>query len=166
MSAQLKTDIRIEQEVFTEELAAEMFPLAQACWDESTLNKKDTCAYYGERDFIVEPDMERYKALAKAGLMVAVTLREATLKGYILGFTCRSLHHKKITCASVDSIYMDPEYRSYTAVVCEKFEQSVSKLGAQIIGWPTHIDGPVYKVLKARGYVGDDVIMEKRFVQR
>jgi hypothetical protein len=113
----------------------------------------------------VDPDLERYKALAKAGVLVMVTLRNETLKGYIIGFTYRSLHQKKILCASVDSIYIDPEYRSYTAVVCEKFEQSINKLGVQIIGWATHIDGPVYQVLKARGYVGDDVIMEKRFVR-
>ena len=32
----------------------------------------------------------------------------------------------------------------------------------QIIGWPTHVDGPMYALLKARGYVGDDIVMEKR----
>jgi hypothetical protein len=31
-----------------------------------------------------------------------------------------------------------------------------------IIGWPVHLNGPVYDVLKAKGYVGDDIVMEKR----
>jgi hypothetical protein len=165
LNAQRKSDIRIEQETFTEAIAAEMLPLAQASFEESTQVKKETCAFYGARDFAVEPDFERYKSIAKAGLMVLITLRDVTLKGYILGFTCRSLHHKKILCGSVDSIYIDPEYRSYTAVACEKFEQAVIKRGAEIIGWSTHIGGPVYKILKARGYIGDDVTMEKRFVR-
>jgi hypothetical protein len=166
VNAHLKPDIRIEQEVFSEALAAEMLPLGQACWDESTLVKKRSCAFYGERDFSVDPDMERYGALAKAGLMVVVTLRNGALKGYLLGFACRSLHSKKIICGSVDSIYVDPEYRAYTAVLAEKFEQEVvGRRGAEIISWSTHIDGPIYQILKARGYVGDDVTMEKRFVR-
>lgn len=156
----------IAQEILTETLIAEMLPLGQACFDESTLIKKDTCAYYGERSFAVEPDVERYKALCKSGRMVLLTLRKETLKGYLIGFTYQSLHHRKILCASVDSIYIQPEYRSYTAVLCEKFEQAMDDLYVEIIGWPTHIDGPVYQVLKARGYVGDDVIMEKRLGPR
>ena len=164
MNAQLKPDIRIEQETFTEALAAEMFPLGQACWDESTEVKKSTCAFYGERNFAVDPDIERYKALAKSGVMIVVTLRDgATLNGYVIGLTYRSLHQKKIVCGSIDSIYIDPQYRAYAAIVCEKIEQAMN---VEIIGWATHIDGPVYQVLKARGYVGDDVIMEKRFVRR
>ena len=35
-------------------------------------------------------------------------------------------------------------------------------LGAQIIGWPVHFNGPVYDLLKAKGYIGDDIVMEKR----
>jgi hypothetical protein len=161
----VKPDVSIEREDFTDELYAELLPMAQACWDESTLIKKETCAYYGERSFAIQPDVERYKALAKAGRVVLMTLRSTAPKGYIIGFLYRSPHHNKILCGAVDSIYIDPQYRSYTAVVCEKFEQTMKKLGVEIIGWTTHIDGPIFQVLKARGYVGDDVIMEKRLVQ-
>lgn len=154
--------VTIECEPFNLEVAAEILPLAQACWEESTLIKKETCAYYGERDFAVEPDMDVYEGLAAKGSIVLVTLRDDTLKGYVIGFTYRSLHHKKILCGHGDSIYIEPEYRSYTAIVAEKFERAMSDLKVQAIGWPTHIDGPVYEVLKARGYVGDDIIMEKR----
>ena len=155
--------IAIESEPFSLETFAEILPLGQKCWEESTLNKKDTCAYYGERDFQVEPDAFEYERLYKLGLMVLVTLRvDKRLKGYVDGFIYRSLHHKKIMCAIGDSLYIDPDYRAYTGVVVDKFEQAMRDKEVQIIGWPTHIEGPVYEVLKARGYVGDDIVMEKR----
>jgi hypothetical protein len=161
-----RPDLRIETETFTAALAAEMLPLAQACWDESTFIKKETCAYYGERDFAIEPDLERYGRLAASGVMLLMTLRNSTLNGYIMSFTYRSPHHKKILCGSVDSAYIAPEYRSYAAVLVEKFEQAMSDRGVNIIGWSTHINGPLYHVLKSRGYVGDDVMMEKLLVRR
>lgn len=153
--------ITIERELFSAELAAEILPLGQKCWAESTANKKETCAYYGERDFEVEPDVEAYQR--SSDRMVVVTLRDdRILKGYVIGFTYHSMHHKKILCALGDSIYIEPEYRSYTGVLAAKFEQAMKDLDVQIIGWPVHIDGPVYGVLKTRGYVGDDIVMEKR----
>lgn len=155
--------IKIAPEPFTASLAAEILPLAQKCWEESTLVKKDTCAYYGDRDFDVEPDVEGYQRLADLGLVVVVGLRDnGTLRGYVLGMTYRSLHHKQILCGIGDTIYIDPHYRSYTAVVADQFEKAMKALDVQIIGWPTHIDGPTYQVLKNRGYVGDDIVMEKR----
>jgi len=155
--------ITIEKEPFSLDVSAEILPLAQACWNESTLIKKETCAYYGERDFAVEPDTEGYERLSNQGLVVLVTLRDdKALKGYIVGFIYRSLHHKKILCGIGDSIYIEPDYRAYTAVVAEKFEREMKALNVEIIGWPVHIDGPIYEVLKTRGYVGDDIVMEKR----
>lgn len=155
--------IKIEKEQFTLDVAAEILPLAQSCWNESTIIKKETCAYYGERDFQIEPDTEGYERLATQGLLVLVTLRDDTvLKGYVIGFLYRSMHHKKILCGIGDSVYVEPEYRAYTAVVAERFEQAMKELKVEIIGWPTHIDGPTYQVLKTRGYVGDDIVMEKR----
>jgi len=157
--------IAINQESFSLALAAELMPLAQACWNESTVVKNKTCAFYGEREFAVEPDMELYEHLTSKGSMVAVTLREdAILKGYVIGYTYRSPHHKKIFCGHGDSIYIEPPYRSYAANVAQKFESAMKELKVQAIGWPTHIDGPMYEVLKNLGYVGDDIIMEKRIV--
>lgn len=154
--------MKIEAEAFTPELAAEILPLAQKCWNESTTIKGETCAYYGERDFAVEPDTEAYLRLAENGLLVVVTLRNEALMGYVMGILYPSLHHKKILCAIGDSIYVEPEHRAYTGVIAARFEDEMRGRGVQIIGWPAHIDGPVYQVLKARHYVGDDIVMEKR----
>jgi len=59
-------------------------------------------------------------------------------------------------------MYIEPDYRSHTWAVAKRFEKEMAQLGAQILGWPAHLNGPVYEVLKARGYVGDDIVMEKR----
>lgn len=156
--------IAIEKEVFNAALAAKIFPLAQKCWNESTVFKGESCAYHGERDFVIEPDIEAYQRLADQGLLVLVTLRdESELQGYVIGFLYRSLHHKSILCGFGDSIYIEPDYRSHTWAVAKRFEQEIQALGAKIIGWPVHIDGPVYEILKSKGYRGDDIVMEKRF---
>lgn len=155
--------ISIETEAFTEKLHNEIVPLGRKCWEESTVDKADTCAYYGERNFAIDPDYAQYQSIYDMGLMLVVTLRDGEdLKGYIVGFTYRSLHHKHILCGVTDTIYIEPDYRSYAGVITEKFEKEMKSKGAEIIGWPTHINGPMYQILKAMGYVGDDIVMEKR----
>ena len=155
--------IAINTEAFDAEMAAKILPLSQKCWNESTAFKGESCAYYGERDFMIEPDTEAYQRLADEGKLVLVTLRDAgELKGYVIGFIYNSLHHRKIPCGFGDSIYIEPEYRSHTWAVAKRFEKEMQALGAQIIGWPVHINGPVYELLKAKGYIGDDIVMEKR----
>jgi hypothetical protein len=153
----------IEVEPFDMKLYEEIFPLARKCWEESTVQKADTCAFYGERDFVIEPDVQQYQRLAEVKRLIVVTLRDETkLQGYIVGATYPSPHHKTLKVAAGDSIYVEPEYRSYTGVLVSKFEKAVRDDGANVIGWPTHFNGPVYGVLKAMGYVGDDIVMEKR----
>jgi hypothetical protein len=155
------TEIAVEH--FSESLFGEILPLGKKCWKESTEVKGATCAYYGDRDFEIEPDMAAYKRLESIGALTVVTLREeAKLVGYMVGFTYQSLHHRKILGAVGDTIYIEPEFRSLTGAVAERFENEMRAKGVQIIGWPTHQNGPVYEVLKALGYVGDDIVMEKR----
>lgn len=155
--------IEIEREPFSTFLYEEIVPLGRKCWKESTSDKAETCAYYGEREFDIEPDLTQYQAITDKGLILIVTLRDdKALKGYIVGFLHRSLHHRHVLCGATDTIYVEPDYRSYAGVMTERFEKEFQMMGAEIIGWPTHINGPMYLVLKARGYVGDDIVMEKR----
>jgi hypothetical protein len=155
--------MKIEREIFNPEVFAEILPLAQKCWDESTAFKGESCAYFGERDFKVEPDAESYERLERDGLLVLVTLRdEGKVQGYVVGFLYNALHHKKILCGIGDSIYIEPGYREHTWAVAKRFESEMKERGAKILGWPCHFNGPVYDVLKAKGYVGDDIVMEKR----
>src|SRR5271170_4943571 len=155
--------ISIEKETFNTELAAEVLPLARKCWKESTDFKGESCAYFGDRDFLIEPDTEAYLKLQNEGSLVLVTLRDdKELKGYVIGFLYNALHHKKILCGIGDSIYIEPDYRTHTWAVAKRFETEIAALGAKILGWPVHLDGPVYDILKAKGYVGDDIVMERR----
>ena len=154
--------MKIDVEPFSAELFQEIVPLAHKCWDESTQDKGETCAFYGDRDFLVEPDMEQYQKVAVTGGLVIVTLRDTELVGYVIGAVYRAPHHKRIKVGGGDSIYIEPKYRSYTGVLVAKFEQAVKEVGGEVIGWPVHVNGPVYEVLKAMGYVGDDIVMEKR----
>lgn len=155
--------IAIEKEPFTMELMAEILPLAQRCWNESTLEKGESCAFYGEREFQIEPYGEMYQELSDKGALVLITLRvDGVLQGYVEGFTYRTMHHKKIIGALGDSIYIEPPFRSHASALINRFESEVKGMGAGIIGWPTQEGGAVYNVLKAKGYVGDDVVMEKR----
>ena len=158
-----ETKPSIVVEDLSPELFAEVMPLAQKCWDESTTLKGENCAFYGEREFKIEPFYEMYEQLAKSGLLVVVTLRdEGVLVGYVIGFSYRTLHHKHIVAGIGDSIYIEPDFRAYTPFVAKVFENEMAKRGAQIIGWPTQENGPVYEFLKSMGYVGDDIVMEKR----
>jgi len=155
--------ISIKREVFNAESAAEVVPLSRKCWAESTDFKGESCAYFGDRDFRIEPDTEAYQKLADDGALVLVTLRdEGELKGYVIGFVYPALHHKGILCGIGDSIYIEPGHRSHTWAVAKRFEQEMTEMGAKILGWPVHLNGPVYEILKAKGYVGDDIVMERR----
>lgn len=150
-------------EPLSAELLKELLPLAQKCWDENTIIKAETCAFYGEREFQIEPDLEQYYILAKRGVLHILAFRAGgILQGYLSAVLFRSLHHKKFLTMMVDSAYIEPAFRSYTAVLIEKFERHAREQGTAIIGWPAHINGPLYQFLKASGYVGDDLIMEKK----
>lgn len=156
--------VEIVIELLTDELLAEILPLAQKCWDESTAIKGEDCAYHGEREFLIEPDTDQYKTLATVGSLVVITLREEqVLGGYLIGITYRALHHRKVICGLGDSMYLEPQYRfGYAGSMAEKFENEMAARGAGIIGWPAHMKSPLYEFLKIRGYVGDDIVMEKR----
>jgi hypothetical protein len=154
--------MRIEVEPFTLELFEELLPLARKCWQESTDFKAETCAFYGSREFDIEPDLEQYRKLVDKKSLIVVTLRDEGLRGYVVGCVYQSAHHKKIKVGGGDSVYIEPEYRSYTGIAISKWEKAMREAGAEVIGWPVHFNGPVYEVLKAMGYVGDDIVMEKR----
>ena len=153
----------VDVEPFSAALYAQIMPLAQKCWDESTLIKGESCAYYGDRDYDIAPHIAMYQDLADKGKLVIVTLRiDRELRGYVEGFVYPCPHHSKIIGSIGDSMYVEPGYRSYAALLVDRFESEMQKLGAGIIGWPTHPDGALCELLKAKGFVGDDIVMEKR----
>ena len=144
-------------------LLHEIASLGQKSWDDCSSIKGETCAFHGERGFAIEPNFEQYQWLADQGALLIVTLRDGgQLQGYGLGILYRSLHHKPVMAANVDTFYIEPGYRARAAVLIERIEAEFKVRGASIVGWPTSPEGPLCEMLKALGYSPDDVVMEKK----
>jgi hypothetical protein len=144
-------------------LLHEIANLGQKSWDECSSIKGETCAFHGERGFIIEPNFEQYLWLASQGALTVLTLRDdGELRGYAIGIVYRSLHHRPAMCGNVDTFYIEPGYRSRAAVLAKRLEDEFRSLGVSIIGWPTTRGGAIYKMLESLGYIPDDVVMEKR----
>ena len=161
-NARVGAAMRLNVEKLTAGLIEELRPLWQACWDECSEIKGKTCAFHGERGFVIEPDIERYATLADQGTLFVVTLRNDELRGYAICLLYRSLHHHPVLCGNVDTFYVEKDCRSYAASVIGKIEEEFSTRGVSVMGWPTSPDGALFKVLQTLGYIPDDVVMEKR----
>lgn len=154
--------MKIAVERFTYEFADEILPLGQECWDECSEIKKDTCAFHGERGLQIAPDFDRYVSLSDQGLLVAMTLRdeESNLRGYALMIFYNSLHLKYIHCGNVDTFYVQKKYRRSMPRFMTAIENEFQSRDVSIVGWPVTRSGLLFKILKKRGYIADDVVME------
>lgn len=154
--------MKIAIETFTRELADEIVPLGQQSWDECSEIKKDTCAYHGQRGLAIDPDIDQYLYLADHQSLIAFTLRddECGLHGYALAILYRSLHLKTELCGNVDTFYVQPNHRSSMPRLMSAIEETLRERGVSIIGWPVTMTGKLYEILKCRGYIADDVVME------
>lgn len=154
--------VTIQKESFSDTLCQEILPLAQKCWDEGTALKGENCSYHGKRDVEIEPDFGLYRGLSDAGRLVLITARDsAVLVGYIVAYLYQSPHHKKMLVANGDSIYIEPEFRACTATMIKLLLAELEARKALTIGWAVSQTGPVYDLLCALGFVGDEIIMEK-----
>jgi hypothetical protein len=153
---------RIAIEPFTRELASEIVPLGQQSWDECSEIKKDTCAYHGQRGLQIDPDIDQYLYLASHQSLLSVTLRddEGVLRGYALAILYKSLHLKTEVCGNVDTFYVQPNARRSMPRFISQIEDKLRECGVSIIGWPVTRTGKMYEILKRRGYIADDVVME------
>src|ERR1700677_1716985 len=154
--------MKLAVETFTPELAAEIIPLGQQAWDECSEIKKDTCAYHGQRGLPIDPNIEQYLLMQRHGHLVAMSLRgdDGVLRGYTLMILYRSLHLKDELCGNVDTFYVQPEYRQSMPRFMSGVEEELRSRGVSIIGWPVTLAGKMYEILKKRGYIGDDIVME------
>jgi GNAT superfamily N-acetyltransferase len=154
--------MKIAIETFTNALAEEITPLGQECWDECSEIKKDTCAYHGQRGLQIDPNIQQYINLQEKNFLLAMTLRseDGTLHGYALLILYHSLHLRKELCGNVDTFYVQPEYRQMMPRFMSHIEEEFRSRGVSIIGWPVTMTGKLFEILKKRGYIADDVIME------
>lgn len=152
----------ISIEPFTRDLAAEIVPLGQQSWDECSEIKKDTCAYHGQRGLAIDPDIDQYLYLAENQSLIAMTLRDddKVLRGYALLILYKSLHLKTELCGNVDTFYVQPDFRRSMSRFISEIEEVLRSRGISIIGWPVTMTGKMFEILKRRGYIADDVVME------
>lgn len=154
--------MKISIEPFTRELAREITPLGQQSWDECSEIKKDTCAYHGQRGLPIDPDIDQYLYLAEHHSLIAMTLRDDVdvLRGYALLILYKSLHLKTELCGNVDTFYVQPDHRPAMPRFMSQIEETLRERSVSIIGWPVTMTGKLYEILKRRGYIADDVVME------
>lgn len=154
--------MKIAVEPFTLELAAEITPLGQECWDECSEIKKDTCAFHGQRGLPIDPNNEQYLAMQANNCLIATTLRddEGVLRGYALLILYYSMHLRKELCGNVDTFYVQPAHRSSMPRFMSNVEELFHSRGVSVVGWPVTMSGKLFKILKKRGYIADDVVME------
>lgn len=154
--------MKIAIEPFTLELAAEITPLGQECWDECSEIKKDTCAYHGQRGLPIDPNNDQYLFLQSQNILQAMTLRsdDGILHGYALLIFYYSLHLRKELCGNVDTFYVQPDHRHSMPRFMSAIEDSFRSRGVSVVGWPVTMSGKLFEILKKRGYIADDVVME------
>lgn len=154
--------MKIAIETFTPELAAEITPLGQECWDECSEIKKDTCAYHGQRGLPIDPNNDQYLLMQSGNCLVAMTMRDAegVLQGYSLMITYYSLHLRQELCGNVDTFYVRPDHRLFMPRFMSAIEAEFRLRGVSIVGWPVTMSGKLFEILKKRGYIADDVVME------
>jgi hypothetical protein len=154
--------MKIAIESLTHGLFGEIGPLAQECWDECSEIKKDTCAYHGQRGLPIDPNIDLYLNLQANNALVVMTLRseEGSLCGYAALILYHSLHLKDELCGNVDTFFVQEEYRRYMPRFMSCIEEEFRTRGVSIVGWPVTMTGKLYEILKRRGYIADDVIME------
>lgn len=90
-------------------------------------------AYY--KDIPLDPDVERYEALEKAGVFRTYVARvDGVLVGYAAFFVMPHLHYKSCLTASCDVIFVLPEYRktSVSAGLFLFFGKELAKEGVQM----------------------------------
>ncbi|RQS63836.1 hypothetical protein [Burkholderia sp. Bp8984] len=154
--------MKIAIESLTLELAEEITPLGQQSWDECSEIKKDTCAYHGQRGLAIDPNIDQYLYLATRNCLIVMTLRndDGALCGYALLILYYSLHLKNELCGNVDTFYVQLEHRRFMPRFMSRIEDELRARGVSIIGWPVTATGKLYEILKRRGYIADDVVME------
>jgi hypothetical protein len=110
----------------------------------------------------IDPNIDQYLSLADNGALVALTLRgeDDALHGYALMVVYYSMHLKNELCGNVDTFYVQPAYRASMPRFMSCVEEEFSSRGVSIIGWPVTRAGKLFEILKKRGYIADDVIME------
>jgi hypothetical protein len=156
MNAIVKPKVTIVRERYSQRLCEELLPLLKKNWVR-------TESYIGGLE--VDPDFERYKRLDAMDMVTCVTARiEGLLIGYAIYFTSFSSHHKTVKTGHGDMIYVEDEPGMGHIVFdllkeCERLQRAANVF---CTGWFVRKESRFYAILRSRGYVDDEIMMEKK----
>jgi len=152
--------IHIAREPFDQIYGAEVAAMLLKHWQEIAL-------YQG--DVPLEPDLERYRALEKAGALLCLSARDdGRPVGYAAWILAYHLHYASCKTATNDVIYLLPEYRGRTAglrLIEESERVLIEECGAHVIRWHIKPANDWSAVLLRRGYQVEESILGK-YVKR
>ena len=155
MNAQVKPQVTIGVERYSDALIEEMKPLLKRNWWRSESHT---------HDFDLDPNFETYKRMDAAGKLLALFARlEGRLVGYIVYFVAPSTHHKTILAAHGDIIYVEdePALARVAGELLERSEAMLREQGVQVIGWFTNSGSRLHRLLKVKGHKDDEIVTEK-----
>lgn len=149
------TAIKIEQEDLTESLIAEITPLLERHWAE--------VAYF--KDVPVSVNWPIYQVLAKADLLIILTVRELDkLIGYGVYTLNPNLHYDQISQAQQDVLFVESGKRG--AMIGSKLikmaDELLSTMGVHSVYHHVKLTHDFSKLLERQGYEQ----VEKIFVKR
>lgn len=146
----------IEVQRYSEEFAKELLPLLRKNWRESP-------SY--EEGLEADPDMELYRRLDQAGVLLCLTLRafeDRRLVGYVVYIVSPSTHHRTITVGRGDVMYIEPRYRKHAKEMLMTAERFLRARGCKRLGWAVNQNGSLHRMLLSVGFYEDEIVLEKK----
>lgn len=149
--------IPIYQAEQVSELWGAVKPLLEAHWREITRYP----------DIPLDPDVEGYERMERAGMLRCYTARESSelaLIGYVTFFVLHSLHYRRSLQAHQDVLFLLPEHRTGMAGVrLIKFaEERLKAEGVQVVYHHAKRKNKVGELLERLGYEFVDGLYAKR----
>src|SRR5581483_3369806 len=118
------------------------------------------------RDLLtVNPDIELYEGLERAGKLFIVTARaRGQMVGYVMMLIHPHPHYKHVIVATDDIHFLHRDFRKgFTGCrLIDAAETEAARRGAQIIAWRTKVGHDHGALFARRGYTAQDVVYTKR----
>jgi Acetyltransferase (GNAT) family len=156
MNAVLKARrLSITREAYTPEFIAEVKPLLEEHWKEIA----------GYQDSIpLDPDYDWYYKMQEGKKLVCIMARiEGELVGYSVFMLIRHPHYQSTVHAMNDVIFVRAPHRQSRVGLglIRESERTLKALGARKISWHIKLSNDLDKILLAKGYDFDEMIMGK-----
>jgi GNAT superfamily N-acetyltransferase len=142
-------------ELYSDKLIEDLKPLLDLHYEELTLHKEHVK---------LNPDFNRYKALADSGILQIVTARDqGRLVGYSIWVVNTNLHYQDCVMANNDVLYLHPDYRKGTLGIklIKESEKILKDQGVIKILWHIKHAKDFRNILYRMGYADEDIIVGK-----